>query len=93
MIKKKYKLTDETIEVFGKTLHRIKALRDFGDIKTGDIGGFIENEINLSHEGDCWVYNGAKVFDCAQVYENAKVSDNAEVFGNARVSGNNTVLR
>ncbi|UNF40277.1 hypothetical protein MNL09_07520 [Bartonella krasnovii] len=30
---KKYELTGETIEVGFKTLHRIRALRDFGDVK------------------------------------------------------------
>ena len=30
---KKYELTDETIEVYGTALHRIKALKDFGNVK------------------------------------------------------------
>ena len=34
----KYKLTDETIELNGKTLFRIQALKDFGDVKAGDLG-------------------------------------------------------
>lgn len=32
-MEKKYKLTDETIEVDGKTLYRIEALKDFSYIK------------------------------------------------------------
>jgi len=28
---KKYELTDDTIEIYGDTLHRIKALRDFAN--------------------------------------------------------------
>ncbi|MDE5977041.1 MAG: hypothetical protein K2G70_01045 [Turicibacter sp.] len=35
------------------TLYRIRALRDFGDVKQGDVGGYIEKEENLSHEGYC----------------------------------------
>ncbi len=31
----------------------IKALKDFADIKTGTLGGFIEKEDNFSHEGNC----------------------------------------
>ena len=31
-MEKKYKLTDETIEVEGKTLYRIEALKDFCEI-------------------------------------------------------------
>ena len=61
---KKYEFTDETKEqliCFGVsvTLHRIKALRNFGDVKAGDIGGWIESEKNLSHDGLCWVYDKA----------------------------------
>ena len=52
---KKYELTEETKVIDGKTLFRIRALRSFGDIKAGDLGGFIENERNLSHEGNAWV--------------------------------------
>ena len=32
MTKLKFKLTDETIEVFDKTLHRIEALKDFSNV-------------------------------------------------------------
>ena len=41
MKEKKYELTDETVKGYGHTLHRIKALKDFGDVKKGDLGGFI----------------------------------------------------
>ncbi len=93
-MKKKYELTDETIEIMGKNLHRIRALRDFGNVKAGDLGGFIEKEGNLSHVGNCWVGDSAKVFEYAavcgdaKVYENAAVSDDAEVFGKAKIYGN-----
>ena len=91
---KKYKLTDETINLNGATLYRIEALKDFGEIKKGDKGGFIESENNLAHEGDAWVsdnahvYGDACVFDNARVYNNAFVSRYAQVYGNARVYGN-----
>ena len=99
-MEKKYKLTDESVIVNGKTLHRIEALRDFGDVKKGNKGGFIEKENNLSQNGNCWVYgnarvydnalvyDNAKVYDYAKVYHNAKVYDNAKVYGNAWVFGN-----
>lgn len=91
---KKYKLTDETINLNGATLYRIEALKDFGEIKKGDKGGFIESENNLAHEGDAWVsdnahvYGDACVFDNARVYNNAFVSGYAQVYGNAFVYGN-----
>ena len=85
---KKYELTDETKEYHGNTLHRIKALRDFGYVKKDDLGGWIEKEDNLSHEGDCWIYGNARVYDYARVYGNAIVCDNARVYDNAIVCGN-----
>ena len=86
-MEKKYKLTEESINYFGKTLYRIEALKDFDIVKKGDKGGYVESEENLSQEEDCWISNNAKVFDSAVVYGNAKVFDNAEVFGNAKVYG------
>ena len=90
----KYELTDETIEVYGRTLHRIKALKDIGtDVKKGDLGGFVESERNLSQKGNCWVFNSAMVFDSAmvfglaEVYGSAKVYNSAEVYGKAKVYG------
>lgn len=88
---KKYKLTNETIKVGKKTLYRIKALRSFGLVTEGELGGFIGKESNLSHDGNCWVTDDAQVFNDAKVIENAKVSLNAKVFGNAEVSGSSRV--
>lgn len=76
---KKYELTEDTLNINGHTLHRIKVLRDFGGVKQGDIGGWIESEDNLSHNDDCWVSGNAKVWGNAEVYGNAKVCGNAEV--------------
>ena len=90
-MEKKYKLTDETIEVEGKALYRIEALKDFCEIKKGDKGGFIESEDNLSHEGNAWVYDDACVYDNALVTDDACVSDNARVYNDARLSGNSWV--
>ena len=85
---KKYELTDETIEVYGTALHRIKALKDFGNVKKGELGGYVESERNLSQEGNCWVCGNAKVCGNAEVCGNAKVYGNAWVYGNAEVCGN-----
>lgn len=49
---KKYRLTDESLVLcYGKKLYRIEALKDFGDIRKGEKGGFVESEDNLSQEG------------------------------------------
>ena len=85
---KKYEMTNESVIRNDKTLYRIRALIDFGDIKAGDLGGYIEKEENLSHYNNAWVYGNAKVYDNAKVYGNAKVYDNADVCGDAKVYGN-----
>lgn len=89
---KKYELTEETVTVYGKTLYRIRAVRDFGSVKTGEFGGYIEKEENLSHFGNAWVSGNAWVFDNARVYDNAWVFGNAKVYGDAWVSGNAEVF-
>lgn len=81
---KKYILTDEKTGVHddhGTLLYRIKAIRDFKDVKVGDLGGFVESEKNLSQDGNSWVFDNAKVFDDAEVYGNAKVTGDAKVYG------------
>lgn len=85
---KKYELTDDTIKLIGKTLYRIKALKSFADVEAGDLGGYIEKEANLSHEGDAWIYNNALVFGNARIGGNAFICDNAYVFGDAWVDSN-----
>lgn len=88
-MEKKFELTDEFIVCkSGKRLYRIRCLRDFSDVKAGDLGGFVEKQANLSHDGNAWVYGNATVHDAAFVYDDARVCDNAEVRGNARVYGN-----
>ena len=86
--KKKYKLTKETMCIGDKVLYRIKALKDFGDVKKGQLGGFVDSEQNLSQFGDCWVYYGAKVFNIARVSSDAKIKDNSSVSGDATICGN-----
>ena len=92
---KKFKLTSEFIvDISGVKLFRIKALIEFGNVKAGDLGGYIEKEENLSHMGNAWVSGNAQVSGDARVSGNARVSGDARVFGNAwvfgdaRVSGN-----
>lgn len=78
---RKYKLIKSDI----RGLYRIKALRDFGDVKKWDIGGYVKNENNLSHSGNCWVYDNAIVCDNAIVYNNARVYQDAQICDDARI--------
>ena len=86
----KYRLTDETKEWCGHTLHKIEYTEEWLEEQDLDEleGGWIESEDNLSQEGN------AKVYGNAQVYGNALVYGNAWVYGNARVSqGGTTSMR
>ena len=87
-MKRKYELTDETMELYGTTLHRIKALLDFNDVKAGDLGGWVENEDNLSRYGNAWVYGNAKIYGNAWVYGDALVHNDAQIGGNAEIYDN-----
>jgi hypothetical protein len=84
----KYKLTEETKELLGHTLHRIVCVTAFSSVSVGDIGGWVESENNLSQDGNAWVYGDARVYGDACVCGNAKVYGDAEVYGDARVYGN-----
>ena len=90
---RKYELTDETKTIEdGTVLHRIRAVRDFtlvnGDkIWAGKLGGWIENESNLSHDGKAWVYGEAQVFEAARVAADAAVGESATVCGHAHIGG------
>ena len=86
---KKYKITSEA-HPENPSLHRIVALKDFSDVKKGDLGGYIEKEGNLSQEGTCWVCDSALVCDSVRVYGSALVYDSARVCGSALVCGPGT---
>lgn len=90
---KKYKIRKDLSYTFdGHKLYRVEALKDFGNVKKGSVGGFIEKEDNLSQEGNCWIFLDAKVYGNAKVFGNAiingfaQVCDNAMVYGNAQVN-------
>ena len=84
---KKYKLIKSDI----KGLYRVKALKDFGDVKKGDIGGYVQSEDNLSHEGYCWIYDNAKIYGNARIYGDSQVLDYAVIDGNARIYGDSQI--
>ena len=86
-MKKKFKLTEETINVYGITLYRIEAIISFSGVSAGEKGGFVEKEKNVDQSGDAWVYGNARVSGDAWVSGNARVSCHAWVYGNAQVSG------
>lgn len=104
----KYELVDsDTITERGQTLHRIRALQDFNDVKAGDLGGYIPNAedlvynhklngytrsiTHLDHENNAWVYDDAKITGVSCVMDNAQLCDNAIIGDKVSVVGNATV--
>ena len=73
----KYRLTDETTEFNGVKLYRIEALKNFGVVKKGDKGGFVQSEKNLSQLDNCWIYDNSKAFGNSFVRQNAVLSYNS----------------
>lgn len=107
---KKYELTNvATRKLFnGKPLYRIKALKDFktltGDIvRSGDFGGYVMSEDNLSQYGKSWIFSDSLAYDdsrildnavlynCSQAYNNTKISDNAVLKEGSRAYGNSKI--
>lgn len=86
---KKYEFTGETKEIRllfrTATLHRIRATVAFGIVEVGDLGGWIEKEENLSHEGKAWVWGDAEVWGNAKVWGDAEVCGDAKVFSASHV--------
>lgn len=86
---KKYEFTGEVKSIDEKMLHRIRAVRDIPEhnVKAGDLGGWLETEENLSHNGAAWVMNTAYVMGKARVMGKALVADSALVMDSAYVTG------
>lgn len=97
-MEKKYKLIEGSrFWLYGRPLYRIQALRDFSDVKKGDLGGFVESEANLSQMGDCWIYDMAQAVeksivegdaclrDCSKMYGSSLLKDKAQLQGCARM--------
>ena len=86
-MEKKYRLTDETIEFNGVKLYRIEALKDFGCVKKGDKGGFVQSEKNLSQLENCWIFDDSKAIGNSHVYQNAVLLSNSIICDNAFATG------
>lgn len=105
---KKFELTTYERDSYGKPVYRIRALRTFQSlrqrrreffVREGVLGGFVESEDNLSHDGECWISENAEikgnaiVSENAFVHGNATIKDQAKVYGNAEVFGEAVVYK
>lgn len=59
--------------------YRIIALKDFGNVKAGDKGGYVADEHSLSQDGNCWVYDNGYIGYKAQVKDDALIKSGAKV--------------
>ena len=96
-MEKKYEILRENVHRWqlrqfdGRIVYRIRALKDFSDVKAGDLGGWIMSEENLGQEGDCWVYDDSIAMDYAKVRDNARIHEQSIVANYARVYDSATV--
>ena len=84
---RKYELTNISMEFGGRTLYRIRALKDFSDVKRGELGGWVSSENNLSQEGNCWIYDEAKCMDNARMYDDSCMYGYSEMYDSSRMYG------
>lgn len=103
---KKYELTSKTreinfVDMNGKracaTLYRIRALKPIhfsngGNIKAGEMGGYVQSEENLSQKDNSWISGKAVAMENARVKDNARISFYTRVQGNAILQDNAKAL-
>ena len=81
-------LKDRSITIDGHTLYRIKLVTSLPFAPAGTLGGFIENESNLSQVGTCWVADEAAVYGHSVVMEDGWVGGSPIVHGHSIIRGN-----
>ncbi len=65
----KYRLlTSDTKVRFGTTYYRVQALKNFGDVRVGELGGYVNSEDCLSQEGDGWVSKNTYHYSPAHIF-------------------------
>lgn len=93
-------ISDGEMSIVEIKLYRIQALKTFTKpggcnpvVHVGELGGYVEAEDNLSQDGNCWIFDkarvkdGGKVLDDAIVYDKCLVSKNSIVRGGSVVGG------
>ena len=95
-MEKKYELLkDDHKEIDGQLVYRIRATRDFmfdpndpghhyPGVRKGMLGGYIQSESNLSHNGDCWIGTPGAAGDTI-VYGGSVVEGDGHVEGDITV--------
>jgi len=88
---RKFRLTRLNKIVTGIKVSRIQALKDFANVKAGDLGGWVQSEHNLSHNGNCWIYDDACAIEYSGVRGNASMHENSFISEHAKLWGNSSI--
>jgi len=64
---------------------RIKALKSFGSVEKGDIGGYVTSEKNLSQDGNCWVFDKAEMHNKSRLFDDAKMYDESKMYNESKM--------
>lgn len=88
----KYQITSQSHPRY-PWLRRIQALIDVNEtVSSGDMGGFIESENNLSQNGGCWIYDNAICCGEAVVEQEARLFDGALARDSALITGDSCMF-
>jgi hypothetical protein len=93
-------ISDGEMSIVEIKLYRIQALKTFTKpggynpvVHVGELGGYVEAEDNLSQDGNCWLFDkarvkdGGKVLDDAIVYDKSLISKNSIIRGRSVIGG------
>ena len=89
----KYEIKRDPLSPDDPSVGVIVALRDIKPygVKKGDRGGRVSGYHNLSQEGDCWIWEHARVLENASVSGNACIGGRGSVYGSATVRDSATI--
>jgi len=82
----KYEITTQFKIYSGTKVYRIRALKDFDEVKKGDLGGYVGDYHNLSQVGNCWLAQYSVCYERGQVLRNAWALDYTVVKGSAMLT-------
>ena len=89
----KYDITDQTKMIDGHKVYRVRAVKDFKDVKAGDVGGYIASGSSLSQDGLSWVYDESVVMGWAQVVGNAQVKGKSMIKDSVVITSEDEIIQ
>lgn len=88
---RKYEFTGETKLYNGVTLHQIRAVSTSLIYYEGAIGGWIQSERNLSHDGTAWIHSDTHVYGDVVVKGSSNIK-NSEISGEGVIDGSVSIF-